>query len=278
MAAANKAVRARARRVAADASEKVGRGTSGVLRHALLRALFRGETRRDALVACALNEFAGGALAGDDAPREQRREAEVMVRASCCTLLWREAHTAKRPMWSQSGDTYALTTEGEAAAAAADENSHGPDGEPAGDGQPTRDSAVVAASEGSTGGDVCASPVEQKAAASPAAEWGSTAGLIEDDQWEVERLVSRRLGRRRRVEYLVRWAGWAAQYDSWEPAKHIDQRLVEEFERREAEAAIIATAMETEPRLVSVELLSEQREGDASSVIVVRLRVSVTVR
>ena len=87
----------------------------------------------------------------------------------------------------------------------------------------------------------------------------------------------------------MRWAGWSAQYDSWEPAKHIDQRLVDEFERREAEAAVTTvseavttvseavhvtaanetviatvTAMETEPRLVSAELLSDQREGEAA--------------
>ena len=69
---------------------------------------------------------------------------------------------------------------------------------------------------------------------SQAEAWGSTEGLIEADVWEVEALVGKRLGKGKRAEYLVRWKGWAPAYDSWEPAKHVDAALIEEYEASQA--------------------------------------------
>ena len=50
------------------------------------------------------------------------------------------------------------------------------------------------------------------------AGWPSAAGHIEDDTWQVERLLQERdegAGR----EFLVRWsAPWTEAHDSWEPA------------------------------------------------------------
>ena len=68
-------------------------------------------------------------------------------------------------------------------------------------------------------------------------------GHIDEDVWEVERLVEAR-GTGDATEYLVHWRGWAASHDSWEPADAIvDAALIAEFtarrdaERQQAEAA-----------------------------------------
>ena len=63
-------------------------------------------------------------------------------------------------------------------------------------------------------------------------------GHIDEDVWEVERLVEAR-GTGDATEYLVHWRGWAASHDSWEPADAIvDAALIAEFTaRRDAEPA-----------------------------------------
>ena len=59
-------------------------------------------------------------------------------------------------------------------------------------------------------------------------------GHVEDDMWEVERLIGRRrrlCGRRQVWQYLVRWVGWS-DADSWEAADDIDPALVAEYDQR----------------------------------------------
>ena len=51
-------------------------------------------------------------------------------------------------------------------------------------------------------------------------------GHIDEDAWEVERVLKRR--RRLGVtEYLVRWAGWDEKYNSWVPEDDISEELLE---------------------------------------------------
>ncbi len=40
-------------------------------------------------------------------------------------------------------------------------------------------------------------------------------------EYEVDRVLASRQGRRRQVEYLVRWKGFGAHEDTWEPAEHL---------------------------------------------------------
>ena len=55
-------------------------------------------------------------------------------------------------------------------------------------------------------------------------------GHIEEDVWEVEEIVDVRV-RKKRKEYRVRWEGWVAKDDTWEPAKDIlDRSLIDDFE------------------------------------------------
>ncbi|XP_077979724.1 uncharacterized protein LOC144435054 [Glandiceps talaboti] len=50
--------------------------------------------------------------------------------------------------------------------------------------------------------------------------------------YEAERLLKKRI-RKGTVEYLVKWQGWTAKYNTWEPEENIlDPKLVEQFIRR----------------------------------------------
>ena len=49
-----------------------------------------------------------------------------------------------------------------------------------------------------------------------------------DERWEVEAIVADR-GRGRKRKYRVRWAGFSASEDTWEPAGHLDSQTVKEY-------------------------------------------------
>ncbi len=54
------------------------------------------------------------------------------------------------------------------------------------------------------------------------------------EELEVERLVGRRQVRGQEAQYLVRWKGFGAHEDTWEPLSNLGncQRLVREYERK----------------------------------------------
>ena len=41
------------------------------------------------------------------------------------------------------------------------------------------------------------------------------------DVWEVDRLLEKRRCKGGRVEYLVKWRGWEARFNSWEPSRPV---------------------------------------------------------
>ncbi|KAJ8406693.1 hypothetical protein AAFF_G00296090 [Aldrovandia affinis] len=50
-----------------------------------------------------------------------------------------------------------------------------------------------------------------------------------------ECILKRRV-RKARIEYLVKWKGWAIKYSTWEPEDNIlDSRLIAGFEQKERE-------------------------------------------
>ena len=52
----------------------------------------------------------------------------------------------------------------------------------------------------------------------------------EADEWRVEEIVKKRV-RKRKTYYLVKWAGWPDEYNTWEPADHVkDTVALDAFE------------------------------------------------
>jgi hypothetical protein len=60
---------------------------------------------------------------------------------------------------------------------------------------------------------------------------GKTDGRREDGTYEIERLLRRRV-RHSKVEYLVRWLGWAPRFDTWE-SENLTTEIIEEFEEEQ---------------------------------------------
>ena len=64
------------------------------------------------------------------------------------------------------------------------------------------------------------------------ANWSSTDGHdASTDTWGVDDIVGKRL-LQGKTQYRVRWTGWAAASDTWEPRDHLDDSLVAEYEAK----------------------------------------------
>ena len=63
-----------------------------------------------------------------------------------------------------------------------------------------------------------------------------------EEEYEVEEILgSRRKGRTRNLEYLVKWKGWSAAHNSWEPKGNIHMpKLVEKFYKANSMAIKVA--------------------------------------
>ena len=73
------------------------------------------------------------------------------------------------------------------------------------------------------------------------------------EEYEVESLLGRRAG----PEYLVRWRGYTAEQDTWEPAKNINPALVAEYDA--------AHPLETHPLEVATQGQAEDAQGPAEA-------------
>ena len=55
----------------------------------------------------------------------------------------------------------------------------------------------------------------------------------DDERYEVEMILKAKTNPKNgTIHYLVKWAGWGHEHNSWEPVEHIDQEAIDEFNMR----------------------------------------------
>ena len=89
-----------------------------------------------------------------------------------------------------------------------------------------------------------------------------------DDVFKVESIRTKRRGPKGTTEYLIKWEGYASDVNSWEPAEHVGDEAISEYEaqqllQRSKGRAFVTTSAEravAAPPLTSKEALQQARE------------------
>merc|ERR1712099_184265 len=86
-------------------------------------------------------------------------------------------------------------------------------------------------------------------------------------EYEVESVVSKRETDEGKVEYLVKWKGWNASDNTWEPVENLEssQELIDEFEERTENAAVEEDGKDSTEKMKKVDA-QEQENGGANVV------------
>merc|ERR1712203_1084631 len=87
-------------------------------------------------------------------------------------------------------------------------------------------------------------------------------------EYEVESVVSKRETEKGEVEYLVKWKGWNASDNTWEPVENLEssQELIDEFEGRTENAAIEEDGKDSTGKMEKKVDAKEQENGGANDV------------
>merc|ERR1712241_577247 len=87
-------------------------------------------------------------------------------------------------------------------------------------------------------------------------------------EYEVENVVSKRETDEGKVEYLVKWKGWNASDNTWEPIENLEssQELIDEFEGRTENTAVEEEGKDSTGKLEKKVDAKEQENGRANDV------------
>ena len=80
--------------------------------------------------------------------------------------------------------------------------------------------------------------------------FSSLEGHVSDDMWDVERIIDER-GSGKNKLYLVRWAGYGPEYNSWLPTRDVEWSLIDAWEAKKVADVEAAARFSDEERVYS---------------------------